>query len=86
MTIPMPLTHPAWLGGVLQWHFAAMWLLGVNGVLYLAVNLASGRLQRKFFPLSLTTLRSDVLAVFVAVHLLMVALVLSHINDRTLLF
>ena len=60
--IPKSITMGGWLGGALQWHFAAMWLLGVNGVLYLAVNLASGRLQRKFFPLSLTTLRADVLA------------------------
>ena len=39
-----------WLGGALQWHFAGMWLLGLNGLLYLALNLASGRLRRKFFP------------------------------------
>jgi thiosulfate reductase cytochrome b subunit len=41
-----------WLGGALQWHFAAMWLLVGNGVLYLIINLASGRLRRQFFPLS----------------------------------
>jgi thiosulfate reductase cytochrome b subunit len=36
----------------LQWHFAAMWLLFLNGLVYLALNLGSGRLAAKFFPLS----------------------------------
>ena len=45
--IPKSITLGGWLGGALQWHFAAMWLLGVNGFLYLAINLASGRLRRK---------------------------------------
>ena len=46
------ITLGGWLGGALQWHFAAMWLLVVNGLVYLALNLASGRFARKFFPLS----------------------------------
>jgi thiosulfate reductase cytochrome b subunit len=41
-----------WLGGALQWHFAAMWLLAFNGVVYLLFNIFSGRLKNKFFPLS----------------------------------
>lgn len=32
-----------WLGGALLWHFAAMWLLGVNGVVYLMGNILSGQ-------------------------------------------
>ena len=51
-TIPAGATLGGWLGGALQWHFAAMWLLMVNGAIYLAVNLASGRLRRQFLPLS----------------------------------
>ena len=51
-TIPAAVTLGGWLGGALQWHFAAMWLLGVNGVIYLLLNVASGRLARKFFPVS----------------------------------
>ncbi len=50
--IPKDLTLGGWLGGALQWHFAAMWLLGLNGLLYLLLNLSTGRLLRKFFPLS----------------------------------
>ena len=50
--IPTEITLGGWLGGALQWHFAAMWLLGVNGVIYLLGNIASGRLWRKFLPLT----------------------------------
>ncbi|MEO6352003.1 MAG: cytochrome b/b6 domain-containing protein [Burkholderiaceae bacterium] len=48
---PANITLGGWLGGALLWHFAAMWLLLVNGLIYLIVNLASGRLYRQFFPL-----------------------------------
>lgn len=51
LTIPPALTLGGWLGGALAWHFAAMWLLAGNGLLYLALNLASGRLRRQFFPI-----------------------------------
>lgn len=60
--IPDGITLGGWLGGAIQWHFAAMWILGVNGLLYLAVNLASGRLRHKFSPLSLRVLLADLLA------------------------
>lgn len=50
--IPASLTLGGWLGGALQWHFAGMWLLGLNGVLYLSLNLATGRMWRRFFPIS----------------------------------
>ncbi|WP_309681158.1 cytochrome b/b6 domain-containing protein [Polaromonas sp.] len=60
--IPNDITLGGWLGGAIQWHFAAMWLLGINGLLYLALNLATGRLLRKFFPLSPRAFVADVLA------------------------
>jgi len=60
--IPKDITLGGWLGGALQWHFAAMWVLGVNGLLYLAFNLATGRLLRKFFPLSPRALLADLQA------------------------
>lgn len=50
--IPKSITLGGWLGGALQWHFAAMWLLFFNGIFYLVMNLATGRIKRKFFPLS----------------------------------
>lgn len=49
---PAAITMGGWLGGALQWHFAAMWLLAANGVAYLMLNVASGRLFAKFFPVS----------------------------------
>jgi thiosulfate reductase cytochrome b subunit len=60
--IPAQLTLGGWLGGALQWHFAAMWLLAFNGLVYLALNLATGRLVRKFFPLSLRGILRDAAA------------------------
>jgi thiosulfate reductase cytochrome b subunit len=35
-----------WLGGALAWHFSAMWLLAVDGMLYLAYGIASGHFRR----------------------------------------
>lgn len=58
-TFPNGITLGGWLGGALQWHFAAMWLLFANGLLYLALNLATGRLWRKFFPLSPSGVAAD---------------------------
>src|SRR5471032_1534838 len=50
--IPPGITLGGWLGGALQWHVAAMWLLFFNGLFYLAMNIVTGRIKRKFFPLS----------------------------------
>lgn len=58
-SFPNELTLGGWLGGALQWHFAGMWLFGINGVIYLLVNIFSGRLKRKFWPLSPRELISD---------------------------
>lgn len=41
-----------WLGGALLWHFAAMWLLMFNGLVYLALGLATGRFARKLLPIT----------------------------------
>jgi len=60
--IPKNITLGGWLGGAIQWHFAAMWLLVGNGLVYLVCNLASGRLLKKFFPISPRALLSDLLA------------------------
>ena len=61
-TIPKTITLGGWLGGAIQWHFAAMWILFFNGLLYLGFNLFTGRLRAKFFPLSPKGLMADVLA------------------------
>lgn len=59
--IPGDITLGGWLGGALQWHFAAMWVLGINGLLYLLFNLSTGRLLRRFFPLSPRAVLADLM-------------------------
>jgi thiosulfate reductase cytochrome b subunit len=56
------ITLGGWLGGALQWHFAAMWLLAANGLLYLLLNAGTGRLWNKFFPLSPRAILADLRA------------------------
>lgn len=60
--IPSGMTLGGWLGGALQWHFAAMWLLLANGLLYLVLNIVSGRLRMKFFPIAPRQLVRDITA------------------------
>jgi thiosulfate reductase cytochrome b subunit len=57
--MPRSLTLGGWLGGALQWHFAAMWLLAANGAVYLILNLASGRARRRFWPWSFRAFADD---------------------------
>ncbi|ORJ25077.1 cytochrome b/b6 domain-containing protein [Rouxiella badensis] len=56
------ITLGGWLGGAIQWHFAGMWLFGINGLFYLLMNVATGRLQKKFFPVTPRALWDDLLA------------------------
>jgi thiosulfate reductase cytochrome b subunit len=46
------ITLGGWLGGALLWHFAAMWLLMVNGLVYLLMGIATGRFKRKLLPIT----------------------------------
>ena len=52
-------TLGGWLGGALLWHFAAMWLLMVNGLIYLTVGLATGRFRKKLLPITPEGVISD---------------------------
>jgi thiosulfate reductase cytochrome b subunit len=60
-SFPGDLTLGGWLAGALQWHFAAMWLLALNGLIYLAYGIAAGHLRRKLLPISPRALAGDVL-------------------------
>ena len=51
-TFSSNITLGGWLGGALLWHFAAMWLLMVNGLTYLALGFATGRFRRKLLPIT----------------------------------
>src|SRR3954453_18832826 len=46
------ITLGGWLGGALLWHFAAMWLLMLNGLIYLALGFATGRSRNKLLPIT----------------------------------
>jgi thiosulfate reductase cytochrome b subunit len=48
---PSEITLGGWLAGALLWHFAAMWLLAVNGLVYVVLGLVTGRFRRKLVPI-----------------------------------
>ncbi len=50
------------LAGALQWHFAGMWLLVVNGLVYVAYGIWSGHFRHALFPVSPTAFIRDALA------------------------
>jgi thiosulfate reductase cytochrome b subunit len=50
------------LPGALLWHFAAMWLLVVNGVTYVALGLLTGRFRHKLLPIYPREVARDLLA------------------------
>jgi thiosulfate reductase cytochrome b subunit len=60
-SFPDGLTLGGWLAGALQWHFAAMWLLALNGMIYLAYGLFSGHLWRRMLPIAPGALIGDLL-------------------------
>jgi thiosulfate reductase cytochrome b subunit len=41
----------SWAVPSLQWHFAGMWLLAVNGTAYLAYGIVTGRLRERLLPI-----------------------------------
>ncbi|HTF15943.1 MAG TPA: cytochrome b/b6 domain-containing protein [Burkholderiales bacterium] len=58
--IPNELTLGGWLAGALQWHFAAMWLLVLNGLVYVVYGIFSGHFRGKLFPLTPRAVFRDV--------------------------
>lgn len=42
-----------WAAQSLQWHFAGMWLLVLNGIAYLAYGVLTGRLRERLLPIRL---------------------------------
>ena len=56
---PRDYTLGGWLGGALQWHFAAMWLLVINFLVYLIVGFVSGHFRRRFTPVSPSSVLGD---------------------------
>jgi thiosulfate reductase cytochrome b subunit len=59
-TFPDAVTLGGWLAGGIQWHFAAMWLLALNGLVYVTYGFASGHFRRKLLPISPGAVLRDV--------------------------
>ncbi|WP_213289847.1 cytochrome b/b6 domain-containing protein [Bradyrhizobium sp. sGM-13] len=58
-TFPRSITLGGWLAGGLLWHFAAMWLLMVNGLIYLVMGVVTGRFRKKLLPITPEGVISD---------------------------
>lgn len=58
-TFPKWATLGGWLGGAIAWHLAAMWLLVINGLIYLGYGLLGGHFRRHFLPLRARDLLRD---------------------------
>src|SRR5919204_927900 len=58
-TFSRSITLGGWLAGGLLWHFAAMWLLMVNGLIYLILGFVTGRFRRKLLPITPSGVISD---------------------------
>jgi thiosulfate reductase cytochrome b subunit len=61
-TFPRQIALGNWLAGALLWHFAAMWILMINGLVYLVLGIVSGRFRRKLFPIYPRQVLSDLFA------------------------
>ena len=44
-------TIGGWLAGALLWHFAAMWVLVINAIVYVTLGIVTGRFRRKLLPI-----------------------------------
>jgi thiosulfate reductase cytochrome b subunit len=61
-TFPGSITLGGWLAGALLWHFAAMWVLAVNGIVYVTLGIVTGRFRTKLLPIQPGEVVADVKA------------------------
>jgi len=59
---PRSITLGGWLAGALLWHFAAMWVLVINGIVYVTLGIVTGRFRRKLLPIYPSDVVADVKA------------------------
>jgi thiosulfate reductase cytochrome b subunit len=59
---PRSITLGGWLAGALLWHFAAMWIFIVNGLVYILFGFTGGHLRRRFLPVRLGEALGDAVA------------------------
>jgi thiosulfate reductase cytochrome b subunit len=65
---PRAITLGGWLAGALLWHFAAMWLLVANGLVYFSLGIATGRFRKKLLPIRPGDVISDAGAALTGKH------------------
>jgi thiosulfate reductase cytochrome b subunit len=56
---PKAIALGQWLGGALLWHFAAMWLVVINGIVYVTLGIVTGRFRRKLLPITPSQVFAD---------------------------
>ena len=61
-TFPRQIALGNWLAGAIMWHFAAMWVLVINGLVYVTLGLITGRFRRKLWPITPRAVFADVKA------------------------
>jgi thiosulfate reductase cytochrome b subunit len=59
---PRSVTIGGWLAGALLWHFAAMWLFVVNGLVYVLLGIATGHFRQKLVPIRAREVVADMTA------------------------
>src|SRR6516165_895043 len=52
LRFPDAITLGTWAQHGLQWHFFGMWIVALNGLVYLIYGLFTGRFRRKLLPIS----------------------------------
>jgi thiosulfate reductase cytochrome b subunit len=63
-SFPRSIALGNWLAGALLWHFAAMWVLVINGIVYVTLGFATGRFRRKLLPIYPSQVVADAKAAF----------------------
>jgi len=61
-TFPRQIALGNWLAGALLWHFAAMWVVVINGIVYVTLGIATRRFRRKLLPIRPSDVIADVKA------------------------
>ncbi len=61
-TFPRSIALGNWLAGALLWHFAAMWVLVINAIVYVTLGIVTGRFRRKLFPIYPSQVIADIKA------------------------
>ncbi len=56
---PEEIVLGVWAQHALQWHFAFMWVLTLNGLVYLSYGILSGRFRRMLWPVRLREVFSE---------------------------